>query len=96
MEKKPDMSALTRSRPLERGGNSEAPACLGQCTRVFLPVRSVQVHSQEEARFIEKHWINTHHEIAAGCISPRQMPANRFIAYTVKAAVGTLDATKSG
>jgi len=62
---------------------------------IVLPHCFVKIGGQKETGFIQKHWINAHHEITAMVVTP-QMPPNRIVSYGKKTLVGTFGTFDSG
>jgi hypothetical protein len=88
LEEDPDVSATSRSRPLDGGRQAASAAGIRERLHVLLPPILVEVDGQEEAAFVLQHRVDARHERLAGVVAARQMPPDDVVADG-KAAAGS-------
>ena len=94
MEKEPDVPAVARSGPLQRGRHVYLAACFQKRGCILLPRCFVKIGGQEETGFIPKHRIDTYHEFPGLVVLAAEMPPNHVVGYgkkTLMRTFGTFD-----
>lgn len=79
VEEDPDVSAVTRARPLERRGHTQAPTGLEECLGIVPPADLVEIDGQEVAGLVSQQRVHTRHEGLAVAIRSGQMPRDDLI-----------------
>ena len=96
LEKKPDVPAIARTRPLESYRQIQTTTDFDYRSRILLPLRFIQIGSKEEARFIPEQRVNAHDEVAPEVVMAGKMPANDLIRYGQEMLIQTSGAFDPG